>query len=71
MSFIYALHSLGVGSCCLNWSVEPRLDEAIRQIRGLPPDHAVIMLLAIGLLPPELLVAQSPRRPVEQVLHFI
>lgn len=71
MSLIYALHSLGVASCCLNWSVEPDSDRALRKIAGVPADHHVIMMLAIGRLPEELPVAQSPRRPLEQVLHFI
>lgn len=71
MSLIYALHSLGVGSCCLNWSVEPEDDAAIKKVHGIPRDHAIIMLLAVGHLPPELLVAQSPRRPLSEVLHFI
>lgn len=71
MSLIYALHSLGIGSCCLNWSVEPEADLAIKRIRGVPQDHAVVMLLAVGHLPDELHVAQSPRRPLNEVLHFI
>lgn len=71
MSLVYALHSLGVGSCCLNWSVDPTLDRSIHAIPGIPADHAVIMMLAIGNLPSELRVAQSPRRPVDEVLHFL
>jgi nitroreductase len=71
MSLIYALHSLGVGSCCLNWSVEPHLDQALKRVSGIPDDHAVIMLLAVGQLPETLRVAQSPRRPLNDVLHFI
>lgn len=71
MSLVYALHSLGIGSCCLNWSVEPRQDKSIHAIPGIPADQNVIMMLAIGNLPPELRIAQSPRRPVDEVLHFI
>jgi nitroreductase len=71
MSLIYALHSLGVGSCCLNWSVEPELDQALKRVSGIPDDHAVIMLLAIGHLPETLRVAQSPRRPLNDMLRFI
>lgn len=71
MSLIYALHSLGIGSCCLNWSVEPPQDKSMHAVPGIPSDHAIIMLLAIGNLPSELRVAQSPRRPVDEVLHFL
>ncbi|HEY0846542.1 MAG TPA: nitroreductase family protein [Noviherbaspirillum sp.] len=71
MSLIYALHSLGVGTCCLNWSVEPATDRALKKLSGIPADHAVVMLLAVGHLPPTLRVAQSPRRALSEVLHFI
>ncbi|NTV70815.1 MAG: nitroreductase family protein [Azonexaceae bacterium] len=71
MSLIYALHSLGLGSCCLNWSVEPEADQAMKQLPGIPKGHAIIMLLAVGHIPAELLVAQSPRRPLNEVLNFI
>lgn len=71
MSWIYALHSLGLGSCCLNWSVEPQEDLALKRAAGIPEDQLVIMLLAVGHLPEKFKVASSPRRPLEQVLKFL
>lgn len=71
MSLIYALHSLGLGSCCLNWSVEPESDRALRQAAGLPDNISIIMLLAVGHLPEALRVAQSPRRPLAEVMQTL
>ncbi|TDP63344.1 nitroreductase family protein [Roseateles toxinivorans] len=71
MSLIYALHSLGLGTCCLNWSVEPQADRALKSASGIPTDHAVIMMLALGHLPEEFRVANSPRRPLTEVLHYL
>lgn len=71
MSLIYALHSLGLGSCCLNWSVEPEADRALKAASGIPADHAVIMMLALGHLPDTFRVANSPRRPLTEVLHYL
>ncbi|MBT9455300.1 MAG: nitroreductase family protein [Burkholderiaceae bacterium] len=71
MSLIYALHSLGLGTCCLNWSVEPQADRALKAASGIPTDHAVIMMLALGHLPDEFRVANSPRRPLTEVLHYL
>lgn len=71
MSLIYALHAQAIGTCCLNWSVEPATDLALKRAAGIPAGHAVIMLLAVGHLPEELRVAQSPRRPLAEVLHHL
>jgi nitroreductase len=71
MSLIYALHSLGIGTCCLNWSVEPDADRALKACAGISDEHAVIMLIAVGNLPDSFRVAQSPRRPLNEVLHYI
>lgn len=69
MSLIYALHALGLGSCCLNWSVEPGADRTFKAAAGIPDDQAIIMLLAVGHLPERLRVATSARRPLDEVLR--
>lgn len=69
MTLIYALHSLGIGTCCLNWSVEPDVDRCFKADAGVPEGEAVIMLLAAGMLPDRLRVAASPRRPLAEVLR--
>jgi len=68
MSMCLALHDLGYGSCCLNWSKEPDTDKAMRAAAGVQPHEQIIMLLAVGTLPDEFSVARSYRPPVEQVL---
>jgi nitroreductase len=71
MSLIWALHSLGLGTCCLNFCVEKETDTALRASAGIPDAQAVIMMLAVGALPAEFAVAQSPRKRLEEmiVLH--
>ncbi|WP_198149651.1 nitroreductase family protein [Azoarcus sp. CIB] len=71
MSLIYALHSLGLGSCCLNWSVERQQDRRLKEAAGLGMGEEVIMLVAVGHLPEEFRVAQSPRRSLNEVLFEI
>jgi len=70
MSLVYALHSLGLGSCCLNWSVEPSVDLALRKELDLPEEWTVIMMIAVGHLPERFTVAQSPRRPLSEVFRL-
>ena len=68
MSLVYALHSLGLGTCCLNWSVENHVDKALKKATGIKDSESVIMMIAVGHLPEELKVAQSPRKKVHEVL---
>lgn len=68
MSLIYALHSLGLGSCCLNWCVSHKTDKLLRKDAGLKESETVIMMLVVGNLPDELSVANSARKAVEEVL---
>lgn len=71
MSVVYALHSLGLGTCCLNWSVEPEADRALRADLELPQQWVVIMMIAVGHLPERFTVAQSPRRPLSEVFRIL
>jgi len=68
MSLVYALHSLGLGTCCLNWSVEAYVDKALKKATAIKDSESVIMMIAVGHLPDELKVAQSPRKQVHEVL---
>ena len=67
MSFVYALHSLGVGSCFLNWSVTSGVDRALKRVAGIPESHVVVTLIAIGNIPAELKVAASPRLCLSEI----
>lgn len=67
MSIIYALHSLGVASCCLNWSQTPAKDKLLRSLVDINPSHTVIMLLAVGWPDIKNKVCISSRRPLEYV----
>ena len=68
MSLVYALHSLGLGTCCLNWCVKPEVDQKLRQVVGISDSESIIMMIAVGHLPDELKVAQSPRKKIDEVL---
>lgn len=69
MTFIYALHHEGLGTCCLNWCVTPKTDREFKQSMGLPSRETVVMLVAVGCLAEQFTVAHSPRRPLSEVLR--
>ncbi len=68
MTLVYALHSLGLGTCCLNLSVSPSVDTRLHEVAKIPCDEVLIMMIAVGHLPEEFVVASSPRRPLSDVV---
>jgi nitroreductase len=68
MSLVYALHSLGLGTCCLNWSVNWFTDKGLRKVVPLADHEAVIMMIAVGHLPEVFRVTHSPRLPLEATM---
>lgn len=68
MSLIYALHSLGLGTCCLNWCATNERDAKLKETARIPESEAVIMMIAVGHIAENLKVARSVRRPVDELL---
>jgi len=64
MSLIHAFHSLGVASCCLNWSQSPHNDVKLRKSISIKGEHTVIMMLAFGFPDRYNTVCMSARKPV-------
>lgn len=67
MSVIYALHALGVASCALNWSQDPKVDRDLRKALNIKPNHTIIMMIAIGYPDEQNRVCASARRPLNEV----
>lgn len=70
MSIVYSLHSLGLGTCFLNWSVGARRDIRLRKIISIPASNNIITLIAVGVLPAKLNVAQSNKVDFDEVVFF-
>ncbi|MFI6009056.1 nitroreductase family protein [Streptomyces sp. NPDC051243] len=69
MSLLHAFHALGIGTCCLNWSVDSQADRRLRAVAEISSHEIVIMMLAVGQLPENLRVATSWRRPLDDVIR--
>jgi len=70
MSFMYALETLGLSSCPINWpDVQPQ-ERMMAAELGLEPDERVIMLIAYGWPDPEGLVPYSAKKEHEQLRRF-
>ncbi|MDN3240111.1 nitroreductase family protein [Glycomyces tritici] len=69
MSLVHAFHALGLGSCCLNWSVGRRPDRRLRTVIDLPSHESVVMLLVVGHLPETVATTCSRREPTLPIVH--
>lgn len=70
MSLVYAFHSLGLGTCCLEWTSLRAKDKKLRELVPIKDSEVVIMMIAVGHLPEMFSVACSPRLSTEEVLRF-
>jgi len=65
MAFMFALETLGLSSCGLNWPDVDRIENSITKIISLEPDERVIMLIALGYPDPDGMVAYSQKKELE------
>lgn len=70
MTLALALHSLGLGACCLSWPAKKEQDRLLRKLIQLPEAEVVIMLIAVGHIPERLSVARSARKSLEKILFW-
>ena len=71
MSVVYALHSLGLVTCCLNWSKDYTTDKLFKKEFGIPPNETIIELISVGHPKDDYTVAVSHRRPVDEIMRVI
>lgn len=68
MSLVNALHSKGLGTCCLNCSINSKVDKKLRKVAKIPESESIIMMIAVGHLPDQLNVASSVRKNLNKIL---
>lgn len=70
MGFLFALETLGLASCCVNW---PDIEEKERRMADflkLAPDERPVMLIAIGYPDPQGMVANSTKKSLVQLRSY-
>ncbi|WP_353961444.1 nitroreductase family protein [Mycolicibacterium tokaiense] len=70
MSFIYALETMGLSSCAINWPTWSPRRSAMAKLLGLEPDERVIMLIAVGYADPEGLIPYSQKLALDRVRSY-
>lgn len=68
MSFLLSLQSLGLATCCLNWCVDPRIDQQGHRVGNIPQNEKILTFLAIGYAADNTVVPLSARRPLSDLI---
>lgn len=71
MSVVLALHSLGLASCCLNWSKSAVGDIRFMRDQGISSSHAIVMMVAVGYAKDPIKICASSRPPAEMFYSFL
>lgn len=71
MSLILALHSKGLGTCCLNTSYTAEENEKFNKVYSLDSDIVPIMFIGVGNLKESYNVAISNRKPLSDIAEFL
>lgn len=70
MGFLFALETLGLASCCVNWSDIEDREKRMEEFLGLATDERPVMLIAIGYPDPQGMVANSTKKSLAQLRSY-
>lgn len=70
MSLMFALETLGLSSCPINWPEIESWDVQISDLINLKPYERVIMLLSIGYPDPEGMVPYSKKKSLDKIRRY-
>lgn len=70
MSLMYALETLGLSSCPINWPDIEAKEKQMSQILDLEPDERVIMLISLGYPHPEGMVPYSQKKSLAEIRRY-
>nr|WP_321238902.1 nitroreductase family protein [uncultured Tolumonas sp.] len=68
MSFILALRTFDVGTCCLNWCVTSKTDIQAHKMLNIADSERISMVILLGFIPDDCQVPRSVRRDIDNVL---
>lgn len=70
MSFMFALETLGVSSCSINWPDQEPQESRMRTLLGLEPDERVVMLISLGYPDPTGEVPFSGKKSIDLMRSY-
>lgn len=70
MAFMYALETLNLSSCPINWGEVPKLESRMRKLVKLKPYERIIMLISIGFADLSGKVAYSKKKSMDELRKY-
>ncbi|EKV00158.1 nitroreductase [Leptolyngbya sp. PCC 7375] len=70
MSLIYALETLGLSSCSINWPDVDQKEKQMANLLSLEADERIVMLISVGYPDPDALVPYSSKKPLDQIRRY-
>ena len=70
MALVFALETLGLSSCCINWPDVEAQEREMEALLGLEPDERPVMLIAIGYPDPDALVPASGKKSLDSLRRY-
>jgi nitroreductase len=70
MSFLLAMHSLGIKTCALNWCDTFGVRRRFSKLKYIEQSEVVIMVIALGYADEEATCAKSPRLETESFIKY-
>ena len=70
MSFVLALETLGLATCCINWPDIEEREQTAERLLQLEPDERPVMFIAVGYPDPTGLVPYSEKRTPRELCRF-
>lgn len=70
MSLMYALETLGLSSCPINWPDIETKEREMASLLNLEPDERIVMLISLGYPDPEGMVPYSQKKSLDQIRRY-
>jgi nitroreductase len=70
MGLVFALESLGLSTCCVNWPDIRERERRMAKLLGLRRSERPVMCMAVGYPDPAGMVPFSYKKPVEQIARY-
>lgn len=67
MNFVNALHSLGIGSCCIQFGNSFKQEKEVKKLLSIPENERIAVIVTAGYYDEISKIPYSSRKPIEEI----